>query len=166
MSSESRDTGPQGSITRFRTNADLGGVEKISIASVNKDMLDAPYTPLKSLHAGSPTVATAKRCTTQCFVSWMRHCVRRSCGALLHFLCQGMEEVPCATHLLPRAARAGTGAARSLVGEGTVRLQEFLFAHCSSIRIRCVFRPALAQSTAQYRGWRRRSRAYLRTAVP
>lgn len=38
---------------RFRTNADLGGVEKISITKVSKEWLEREYTPMKPLNGCS-----------------------------------------------------------------------------------------------------------------
>ena len=38
---------------RFRTDADLAGVEKIAVAEVPNEYLEAPYEPLGPLHRGS-----------------------------------------------------------------------------------------------------------------
>lgn len=37
---------------RFRTDADLGGTEKVSIAQVTKEFLESDYEPLNPLHNG------------------------------------------------------------------------------------------------------------------
>ena len=38
---------------KFRSDADLGGVKKISISEISTEFLEQPYEPLKPLHRGS-----------------------------------------------------------------------------------------------------------------
>lgn len=82
----------EASLLRFRSNADLGGVEKVSIGAVCDEMLEEPYKPLKPLHAGSPL---PKHGSTLAML--------RPFGAPVpHRLCEGMAKVPGLAYGVPR----------------------------------------------------------------
>ena len=52
-------------LTRFRSDADLGGTEKVSITQVSKEFLESGYEQLKPLHSGP---LTAEHVTTRVHV--------------------------------------------------------------------------------------------------
>lgn len=97
---------------RFRSNADLGGVEKISIAKVTSEWLESDYSPLKPLHSGSGLLATSScDCVILCvchlsgFVPY--RILRCSDPALLHWLCKRVAEMLDPFGLLRSYPRAG-----------------------------------------------------------